>query len=228
MKTNIKLAALGALILATAGSVALAQPPTGGAPATNGPAGPGFGRRPPPPANETADQAQFPAPETGAPGDQFRPNQERFHQMLLDRYDTNKSGKLDDAEYIQIGKDVESGKLRLPPPPGFGRRGPGAPGQGPGAPGMRGPFAGGPGFAEGGQFGPPVGGPPMGGPQAGGPPMGGPRMGGMPGGGQFGPPTGGPGAGGPQNWGPPGGGPRPGTPPADAPQGDPQGAGPQN
>jgi len=214
MKRSNKLAMAATLALALAGALACAQP-AGGGDEDNGapPQGPGPGRRPPPLPREILNQydtnhdgtlgaterenlrkdvdagkVQIPAPGRFGPGGGMRgPNPEALHKMLLDRYDANKNGKLDDDEYIQIGKDVESGKLHLGPPPGArmggqamgGFRGPGGPGMGgPGAPGMDGPGMGGPGRPPGpggpgmagpggpppGSFGNPPPGPPPGGP----------------------------------------------------------------
>ncbi|MDW8307939.1 MAG: hypothetical protein RMK20_01045 [Verrucomicrobiales bacterium] len=62
------------------------------------------------------------------------PNPEMHQQRLLQKYDANKDGKLDDAEFATLGRDVFEGKL----PPGGGR-GPRGPGFGP--PGERPPGA---------------------------------------------------------------------------------------
>lgn len=151
MKTNKTLALLSALGVLAGGTV-LAQP------------APGNDATPPQPLQQ---------PE-GPPG-RARPNPEARHQALLDKYDANKDGRLDDTELAAIGRDVEQGKLEprfigRPAGAGFGpgprsRRGPGfrpgprwqgGPGFGPGplaqnrpgfAPGPRGPM--GPGFGPG-------------------------------------------------------------------------------
>lgn len=60
-----------------------------------------------------------------------RPDPEAHRKALLEKYDANKDGKLDDTELTALGKDVYEGKL---PPPGRGPRGPGehgGPGFGP-------------------------------------------------------------------------------------------------
>lgn len=225
MKRTNKLALAVTLALALAGTLATAQPAGGDDDNGGPPQGPGPGRRPPLP-KEILDQydtnhdgtldaterenlrkdvdagkVQLPGPGRMGAGGGFRgPNPEALHKMLLNRYDANKNGKLDDDEYIQIGKDVESGKLRLGPPPGARMGGMGMGGfRGPGGPGMGGP--GGPGMGWPGMGGP--GGPP---PGFGGPGMAGPG----------GPP---PGFGNPPNNppGPPAGGP-PGPPQSESPQ----------
>lgn len=50
---------------------------------------------------------------------------EAMHQKLLETYDTNKDGKLDESEREVIQADVKAGKLELPGRPGRGGRGPG-------------------------------------------------------------------------------------------------------
>lgn len=189
MKRTNKIALAGTLALALAGALACAQP-AGGDDNAAPPEGPGPGRRPPLPkeildqydtnhdgtldANERenlrkdveAGKVQLPGPGRFGPpgGGMRRMDPEALHKMLLDRYDANKNGKLDDEEYIQIGKDVESGKLRLAPPMGarMGGRGMGMRGPGPGGPGMGGPGMGGPGMGGPGAPPPPgnFGGPP--------------------------------------------------------------------
>lgn len=150
MKMNKTLALLSALGV-LAGSTAFAQP------------APGNDATPPQPPQQ---------PERSQGWN--RPNPEARHQALLDKYDANKDGKLDESELAAIGRDVEQGKIepRLigrPAGAGFGpgpraRRGPGfgpnrrqgGPGFGPGplaqnrpnlGPGPRGPM--GPGFGPG-------------------------------------------------------------------------------
>jgi len=54
----------------------------------------------------------------------------RIPQDLLDKYDVNKDGKLDETERAALDQDMRDGKL--PPPPGAGQRGRRGPGQGPG------------------------------------------------------------------------------------------------
>lgn len=58
------------------------------------------------------------------------PNPELHRQRLLEKYDANKDGKLDESEFAALGRDVFEGKL-----PPLGGRGPRGPGFGPpGAP----------------------------------------------------------------------------------------------
>ena len=45
---------------------------------------------------------------------------------ILDQYDANKDGKLDEAERATLRADVEAGKIQPPPRPGRGPRGEGA------------------------------------------------------------------------------------------------------
>lgn len=84
------------------------------------PGGPGHGRGP-----------------RGPRGDGNGPDsaeREAMHQKLLETYDTNKNGKLDEAEREVIQADVKAGKLELPGRPGRGGRGPGGGGGGPRGP----------------------------------------------------------------------------------------------
>src|SRR3954470_12427078 len=104
MKNKTKLALLGALGLLT-GAAAFAQTP----PDDNSP------QRP---------------PHMGPP----RMDPEARKKALLDKYDANKDGTLDNTELAAIGKDVVDGKLE--PRLAGGR--PGGPG-GPGGPGFGGP-----------------------------------------------------------------------------------------
>jgi hypothetical protein len=129
MKIKTSLALFSALGLLT--TAAVAQP----GPDQDSPAGG--------PPRQNRDRPQRP----------MRFDPEARKQALLDKYDTNKNGKLDDSEYIAIGKDVENGSLppwMAGPPQGgprFGNgRGPGGP-NGPGGPG-------GPGGRNGPGFGP--------------------------------------------------------------------------
>ena len=76
-------------------------------------------------------------PPRGRPGTD-RPSPEAHRKMLLEKYDANKDGKLDDTELSALGRDVFEGKLpppnRRPRGPGFGpqgRGGPDGPGFGP-------------------------------------------------------------------------------------------------
>jgi hypothetical protein len=151
MKTSIKLAMIGALgVLSSAAT--FAQPSAG-------------------------DDSSAPGTPQGGPGPN-RPGLEAHRKVLLEKYDANKDGKLDDAEFTVLGKDVFEGKL--PPPrrgpvgpgeprgPGFGPRGRG----GPDGSGFGSPRAGGPRGEGERDFGPR--GPRMGGPEQ--PPFGpGPR-----------------------------------------------------
>lgn len=139
MKTNKTLALLSALGV-LAGGTALAQ------------TGPGNDSTPSQPSQQPGGRQGW-----------TRPNPEARHKALLDKYDANKDGKLDDTELAAIGRDVEQGKFepRLmgrPRGAGFGpgprarrspRYGPGPRWQG--APGFRpGPLAqNGPGFGPG-------------------------------------------------------------------------------
>lgn len=77
-----------------------------------------------------------PAPGDGPAQDQpegrpgpGRPDPEMHRRMLTEKYDTNKDGKMDDAELAALGRDVLEGKLRPPAGqlprsggPGFGDR----------------------------------------------------------------------------------------------------------
>lgn len=81
-----------------------------------------------------------PQPPQAPPGP---PAMGRMLPGLLDKYDVNKDGILDQQELANLKKDAEQGKLMPPgqPPfgrgmrgPGFGQGGPGGPGFGPGQP----------------------------------------------------------------------------------------------
>lgn len=104
-----------------------------------------------------------------APGDnpppprEGPPNPELHRQRFLEKYDANRDGKLDDAEFAALGRDVFEGKL-----PPLGGRGPRGPGFGP--PGPPPPEAGAPGRPPGPPPGPPPGFGPQGGPER--PPVG--------------------------------------------------------
>jgi hypothetical protein len=94
MKATIKLAMIGALsVLAGAGTFAQTSPGE----------------------NSSAGTSQD-RPGPNGPG------LETHRKVLLEKYDVNKDGKLDDTECAALGKDVYEGKL---PPPGRGARGPG-------------------------------------------------------------------------------------------------------
>jgi hypothetical protein len=85
-----------------------------------------------------AQPAPGDAPPPGAPPGP--PNPELHRQRLLEKYDANKDGKLDDAEFAALGRDVFEGKLppaggRGPRGAGFGPPGPRPPEAGPGRPG---------------------------------------------------------------------------------------------
>ncbi len=96
-----------------------------------------------------AAPGQQPPGENAPPPRGGPPNPELHRQRLIEKYDANKDGKLDDTEFAALGRDVFEGKL--PPAGGFGPRGPGfgppqqrpprpgAPGQPPGPPGDFGP-----------------------------------------------------------------------------------------
>jgi len=82
-----------------------------------------------------------PGDETSSPerpeGRSNRPGLEVRRKVLLEKYDVNKDGKLDDTELTALGKDVFEGKLS---PPGRGPRGPdGQRDRGFGQPRRRGP-----------------------------------------------------------------------------------------
>src|ERR1041384_3418736 len=95
MKTTNTLALIGALGLLT-GAALLAQPAPG----------------------DDADR-RHDGPGAG------RPDPEMRRKMLLEKYDANHDGKLDDTERAAIGKDIEDGKFG--PPPGMSRRSPEGP-----------------------------------------------------------------------------------------------------
>jgi len=123
MKNPIKLAMIGALGLLTS-TVTFAQTA---------------------PGEDSSSQS----PPRGRPGSE-RPGPEAHRKVLLEKYDANKDGKLDDTELTALGRDVFEGKL---PPPG---RGPGGPDER-GGPGFRPQGRGGadgPGFGPAGQGGP--------------------------------------------------------------------------
>jgi hypothetical protein len=127
MKTRIKLAMLGALgMLASAAVFAQTPPGENSPPSGPDPRRPGMGRLGP----------------------------EMHRKMLLEKYDANKDGQLDDKELSALGKDVFEGNL---PPPGRGPAGPGfgpmAPGR-PDRPGFGPPRPGGPPGENDGAFGP--------------------------------------------------------------------------
>ncbi len=88
------------------------------------------------PAPEDRPGQQGPPQESLRPN---RPNPEVRRQALLEKYDANKDGKLDDSELTSIGRDVEQGKLE-PRLLGVGPRG-GGMGPGPRFRGGRGPIA---------------------------------------------------------------------------------------
>jgi hypothetical protein len=145
MKTLTKLALMGAVGAGACWMLALAQdshsPPPNGGP----PGGPGRGgHRPPPPplivraldtnhdgiidANEIAnavavlqtldkngDGQLTPDEYMGPP-----PGPDRLPKEILDQYDLNKDGKLDETERAALRKDIEAGKVQLRP----GHRGP--------------------------------------------------------------------------------------------------------
>ena len=95
-------------------------------------------------------------------------------QDILEKYDLNHDGVLDEQEHAAIRADIESGKLQRPP--GRGPGGPSGPGMGNGpGPGNQGGPAGGPGMRQQG-------------------PAGGPDRQGMPGAGRMGGPGGPPSA----------------------------------
>jgi Ca2+-binding EF-hand superfamily protein len=157
MKMITKLGLLGALGLAFAGFSGYAQTEAP-APEPGGPV-PGMPHRPPPlgevlnqiieryDANHDGqlDATELAAlrkdiedgkigPPPGAPG-MPRPGARGpglLPKEILDKYDLNKDGKLDENERAALRKDIEDGKIQ-PPFPGHGPRGP-AGGPGPGHP----------------------------------------------------------------------------------------------
>ena len=75
--------------------------------------------------SDNADPAPGPPPGGPPPGP---PRLEHLLQQLLDRYDTNKDGGLDQNELAALRQDIADGKIQLPPPPGApGPHGPGGP-----------------------------------------------------------------------------------------------------
>jgi hypothetical protein len=122
MKTPIKMAMIGALGVLTS-VVTFAQ-------------------------TSSRDDSSTQDPPGGQPGLRG-PRAEMHRKVLLEKYDANKDGKLDDTEMAALGKDVFEGNLPPPgrgsgPGPGFGRQkrgGPGGPDFGP--PGQGGPRVGG-------------------------------------------------------------------------------------
>ncbi|HWX19217.1 MAG TPA: EF-hand domain-containing protein [Candidatus Binatia bacterium] len=102
MKRSTRLALLAALGLALRGITAQAQSEP-----AEGTSGPPRGGPPPAP-----------------------PRLEQLLQHLLEKYDVNKDGALDQNELAALRKDIEEGKIG-PPPGGPGLRGPGGPGPGP-------------------------------------------------------------------------------------------------
>lgn len=99
MKKSIKLALLAAFGLAVTSLPALAQ-------------------------SEAADQAPV-QPPGGPP--HGPPRLEQLLTHLLEKYDVNKDGVLDQTELAALRQDIADGKIG-PPPGGLGMRGPGGPG----------------------------------------------------------------------------------------------------
>lgn len=138
MKRHNKIAMIGALGLALASGAAWAQTAPDGQVRGPGPGGRKMG--PPPPEimekydankdgqlDETERAAlkqdiadgkiQPPQRGPGGPGGP-RPPMGPPPKEILEKYDVNKDGKLDDTEHAAIRKDIEAGKLQPP-----GRRG---------------------------------------------------------------------------------------------------------
>lgn len=67
-------------------------------------------------------KVQPPGPPAGAPG-RFGGPQRHLPKEILDQYDANKDGQLDDTERAALRKDIESGKIPAPAG-GPGPRGP--------------------------------------------------------------------------------------------------------
>jgi Ca2+-binding EF-hand superfamily protein len=72
---------------------------------------------------------EFIGPRHGGPGGLRGPHGPPPKE-ILDKYDLNKDGKLDDSERAALHKDIEDGTFQPPPPP----RGPGGPPPPPDAP----------------------------------------------------------------------------------------------
>lgn len=68
-------------------------------------------------AQPAPDDAAAPSAPEGRPG-AGRPDPEMHRKMLTEKYDANKDGKLDDAEFAALGKDLWEGRLRPPMAPG--------------------------------------------------------------------------------------------------------------
>ena len=69
----------------------------------------------------------FAQPSPGPRGPRAgRPEMQAHRQQILDKYDVNKDGQLDESERATLHADIEAGKVQ--PPAGRGPRGPGAPG----------------------------------------------------------------------------------------------------
>ena len=100
MKRTTTLSLIAAIAIALAGLVAYAQ---------SDPAG------------------QPPAQGIGAPR-HGPPNPGQMIKNLLDKYDVNKDGILDQSEMAALRKDIDDGKIGPPGPGDRGPRGPGAPG----------------------------------------------------------------------------------------------------
>jgi hypothetical protein len=101
MRTSAKLALVAALGMTLAGVTAYAQTDAAAQPSDAPPGGP-------------------------PPG---LPRIAMVLKDLLDKYDTNKDGQLDQTELAALRKDIDDGKIG--PPGGAGPRGPGGPGGGP-------------------------------------------------------------------------------------------------
>ncbi|MBI2929812.1 MAG: hypothetical protein HYY24_29485 [Verrucomicrobia bacterium] len=69
----------------------------------------------------------FAQPSPGPRGPRAgRPEMQAHRQQILDTYDVNKDGQLDESERATLHADIAAGKVQ--PPAGRGRRGPGGPG----------------------------------------------------------------------------------------------------
>ena len=73
---------------------------------------------------DIADGKIGPPPMAGGPRHPGGPPP--LSKEILDKYDVNHDGKLDESERAALQKDIQDGKVQLPPP-GPGMRGPGGP-----------------------------------------------------------------------------------------------------
>jgi hypothetical protein len=139
MKRSSELPLLAALGLALTGFTAYAQSESG----NQSPPSPGAPHHRPPPLEQVVtnlldkydvnkdgalDQAELAAlrqdladgkigPPPGAPGMHRGFGPGPLPKDILDKYDLNKDGQLDESERAALEKDIQSGKLQPPPPP---------------------------------------------------------------------------------------------------------------